>query len=65
MSRPKFYRGYLDISDMATFQEKTYFGRFADLDDQIIPYFDNNLSIHDVGCSTGVTSLDLYGPVKK
>lgn len=45
--------------------KETYFGRFADLDDQIIPYFDNNLSIHDVGCSTGVTSLDLYESCQK
>ena len=40
--------------------KETYCGRFTDLDDHIMVYLDANMSFHDVGCSTGVTSMDLY-----
>lgn len=40
--------------------KETCFGRFTELDDSIMVYLDSTMSFHDVGCSTGVTSLDLY-----
>ena len=45
--------------------KETYFGRFDDLDKHIMKHLRNNMSFHDIGCSSGVTSLDLLEKCKK
>jgi len=40
--------------------KETYVGRFVELDKDIINILENGMSVHDVGCSTGITSLEFF-----
>ena len=45
--------------------KETFNGRFIDLDNDALNFLKGGMSVHDVGCSTGVTSLELYETCEK